>query len=50
MHEEAAAEALGIPYRRVMQAGLIPMAYTIGERFRPAHRESLDDIIHWNGW
>ncbi|MYC33694.1 MAG: nitroreductase family protein [Chloroflexi bacterium] len=50
MHEEAAADVLGIPYRRVMQAGLIPMAYTIGDRFRPAHRESLDDIIHWNGW
>ena len=50
MHEEEAAEALGIPYRRVMQAGLIPLAYTIGDRFRPAHREALDDIVHWNAW
>lgn len=50
MYEEAAADVLGIPYRRVMQAGLIPMAYTIGDQFRPAHRESLCDIIHWNGW
>ena len=36
MHEEEAAAALDIPYRRVMQAGLIPLAYTIGDRFRPA--------------
>ena len=50
MHEEAAADILGIPYRRVMQAGLIPMAYTIGDQFRPGHREPLDDILHWNGW
>lgn len=50
MREEAAADLLGIPYRRVMQAGLIPIAYTLGDRFRPAHRESLADIVHWNGW
>ncbi len=50
MYEEEAAELLEIPYRRVMQAGLIPMAYTIGDQFRPAHRESLDDIVHWNLW
>ena len=36
MHEEEAAAALDIPYRRIMQAGLIPLAYTIGDRFRPA--------------
>ena len=50
MHEEEAADALGIPYRRVMQAGLIPLAYTTGEGFRPAHREPLDDIVHWDAW
>ena len=50
MYEQEAAEALGIPYRSIMQAGLIPMAYTVGDRFRPAHRESLDNITHWNSW
>ena len=50
MYEEQAAGVLGIPYRRVMQAGLIPMAYTGGDRFRPAHRESLDSMVHWNRW
>ena len=50
MHEQEAAEALDIPYHHVMQAGLIPLAYTIGSRFRPAHRDSIDDIVHWNGW
>ena len=50
MHEEEAAAVLDIPYRRIMQAGLIPMAYTVGDRFRPAHREPLDDIVHLNRW
>ena len=50
MYEEQAAGVLGIPYRRIMQAGLIPMAYTVGDRFRSAHRESLDSVVHWNRW
>ena len=50
MHEEEAAAVLGIPYRSVMQVGLIPLAYTIGDRFRPARREPLEDIVHWDRW
>ena len=49
-HEEAAAEILGIPYDRVMQAALIPVAYTCGSNFRPAPREPLERIIHWDTW
>ena len=49
-HEEAAAEILGIPYDRVMQAALIPVAYTRGSNFRPAPREPLERIIHWDTW
>jgi nitroreductase len=49
-HEREAAELLGIPYDRVMQAALIPVAYTIGTRFRPAARQPLDTMVHWDGW
>jgi nitroreductase len=49
-HEREAAELLGIPYDRVMQAALIPVAYTIGTSFRPAARRPLETMVHWDGW
>ncbi len=49
-YEKEAAEFLGIPFDKVMQAALIPVAYTKGTTFRPAHRFSADSIIHWDGW
>ena len=49
-HERAAAELLGIPYDQVMQAALIPVAYTIGTEFKPAVRNSLDSMAHWDHW
>jgi nitroreductase len=49
-HEEEAAEILGIPYDAVMQAALTPVAYTIGTEFRPAKREPLEKMTHWEGW
>jgi nitroreductase len=48
--EQEAAELLGIPYDRVMQASLIPVAYTMGTRFRPARRAPVDTILHWDRW
>ena len=49
-HEREAAELLGIPYGEVMQAAMIPVAYTIGEEFRPGPRKALDTIVHWDQW
>jgi nitroreductase len=49
-HEREAAELLGIPYDRVMQAALIPVAHTIGEEFRPGPRKPLDSMVHWDQW
>ena len=49
-YEEEAAEALGIPYARATQAGLFPVAYTIGTDFKTAPRKPLDSIVHWNEW
>ena len=49
-HEREAAELLGIPYERVMQAALIPVAYTVGTDFKPAARHPLDTMVHWDRW
>jgi nitroreductase len=49
-HEREAAEILGIPYEDVMQAALIPVAYTLGTDFKPAARASLDTMVHWEAW
>lgn len=44
-----AAEILGIP-EGYTQAGLFPIAYTIGSDFKPAKRLPLEPIMHWNQW
>jgi nitroreductase len=49
-HEREAAALLGIPYERVMQAALIPVAYTIGTEFRAGPRRPLDTVVHWDRW
>ncbi|MBA3652727.1 MAG: nitroreductase family protein [Actinobacteria bacterium] len=49
-NEREAADLLGIPYDKVMQGGLIPIAYTKGTDFKPAPRLPVDQIVHWNEW
>lgn len=49
-YEAEAAQVLGIPYDEVIQCALIPVAYTVGSAFRPAPRDPLDRIVHWDGW
>lgn len=48
--EADAASLLGIPYDKVMQAGLLPVAYTKGSRFRQGLRQPSAEITHWEGW
>ncbi len=48
--EEEAAGLLGIPYEKVTQVGLFPVAYTKGTDFRPAQRIPAADLIHWDRW
>ena len=50
MHEREAAELLGIPYDDVMQAALIPTAYTIGTDFKAGRRAPLETMVHWDSW
>ncbi|MCC5950788.1 MAG: nitroreductase family protein [Acidimicrobiia bacterium] len=49
-HEQEVAELLGIPFDRVSQGLLIPVAYTVGTEFKPAPRVDLDDIVHVDSW
>ena len=48
--EQEAAEVLGIPYQEVMQAALIPVAYTLGTEFKPVPRKPLESVLHWDRW
>ena len=49
-NEKDVAELLGIPYERYSQAGLFPIAYTIGTDFKPARRLPPADVVHWDRW
>jgi nitroreductase len=48
-YEREAGEILGIP-ETVTQAALIPVAYTVGDEFKPAKRRPIEEITYWNGW
>jgi nitroreductase len=48
--EKEMAELLGIPYPEQRQAGLFPIAYTLGTEFKPADRAKSEQRIFWNGW
>jgi len=48
--EKKAAELLDIPYEKVTQGGLFPIAYTKGTEFKPANRLPLSQVMHWNSW
>lgn len=48
--EEEAAKLLGVPYKEVMQATLMPVAYTKGIDFKPGARQPLSSMIHWEEW
>jgi nitroreductase len=48
--EKEVAELLGIPQRHYMQAGLFPVAYTLGTQFKPAWRMPASEVLRWNGF
>ena len=50
MHEEEAADVLGIPFDEVQQWALSPVAYTTGTDFKPATRPDVETVISWNSW
>ncbi len=48
--EAEVGELLGVDHTQYTQAGMFPVAYTIGTDFKPASRVQLDSVIHWNRW
>jgi len=49
-YERETAEVLGIPYERVTQAALFPVAYTKGTDFKAAPRQPVQEVLHWDAW
>ena len=49
-YEREAADVLGIPFDEVTQVALIPVAYTVGTDFKPAKRNPLETVLHWQAW
>lgn len=50
LREREVADVLGVPYQRWMQAGLFPVAYTLGTEFRPTPRRPAEDFMRWNSF
>jgi len=48
--EREIAEILGIPFDAYTQAGMFPIAYTIGTDFRRAYRKPVSEVLGWNGF
>jgi nitroreductase len=48
-YEKEAAALLGIP-DTVTQVALLPVAYTIGDEFKPAKRKPAPDVTYFNQW
>jgi nitroreductase len=49
-YEAEVAEIAGIPFGEVTQVALVPVAHTIGTSFKPAARQPLDTVLHWERW
>jgi len=47
--EREIGAALGIP-DTVTQVALLPVAYCIGDRFKPAPRRAVGDVTYWDEW
>jgi len=49
-NEREVAELLDIPFDKYTQAGLFPVAYTLGTDFKLASRVPAEKFIRWNSW
>lgn len=50
LDEREVADLLSIPFDKVTQAGLFPVAYTQGTDFKRAGRLPAPEVTHWDGW
>ena len=49
LKEKEAAELLEIP-ENITQVALLPVAYTVGDDFKPAERPPVETITYWDTW
>ncbi|MFN8474050.1 MAG: nitroreductase family protein [Anaerolineae bacterium] len=49
-YEKETAELLGIPYDKVMQTALLPVAYYTGADFKPTERLPAGPRTFWDSW
>lgn len=49
-YEKEVAEIIGLPYDRYTQVALTPIAYTKGTDFKPAERDPVAAVTHWDRW
>ncbi|MFN8499931.1 MAG: nitroreductase family protein [Anaerolineae bacterium] len=49
-YEQETADILGIPYDRVMQTALLPVAYYTGADFKPTERLPAGPRTFWDTW
>lgn len=49
-HAAEVAELCGIDHDQWTQAGLFPVAYTIGTDFKQARRQPVEQFVHFNEW
>jgi len=49
-YEKETAAMLGIPFDRVTQVAMIPVAYTVGTTFKAAARKPLEKVLHLDRW
>lgn len=49
VYEQEIADLLGLP-EGMRQAALIPTAFYTGSGFKPAPRQPLDDVVHFDRW
>ena len=47
--EDEISELLGLP-DDIRQSVLIPTAFYTGDTFKPAARQPLEDVIHYDRW
>lgn len=50
LREKEIADILGIPFDRYAQAGMFPVAYTVGTDFRKAWRKPVSEVLSYNGY
>jgi nitroreductase len=48
MREKEIADLLGIPNDQYTQAGLFPIAYTVGTDFKRAYRKPVKEVMNYN--